>query len=275
MNLLLAIIARLPLYYLYVTLALGAMALLRLPFASFLFRLFAAYATLCGCALYGVAASIALRLVGRHRSSQWATGRAFKWSMRVTCGLRFNILAGAEHLEGRPVVLVGNHQTALDVLMLGTVFPRHCSVTAKTSLRHAPFLGWFMALSGTVFIDRGNRQSAVKAFAGAAAEMRDQRQSVFIFPEGTRSGTQRPMMLPFKKGAFHLAIQAKVPIVPVITAVYSGVLCPKQMRFRRGVIPVIGASGSSFVQSEHWLKYAVQCCLRFPRPISTHRRSTS
>ena len=218
----------------------GLLSALGMQLASFVFRLLASYGTLCVCALYGVGASIALRLVGRHRISQWATARAFKYSMRLTCGVRFRVVAGAHHLSERPVVFVGNHQTALDVLMLGTTFPKYCSVTAKKSLRKTPFLGWFMALSGTVFIDRGNRQTAMKAFEGAAREIREQRQSVFIFPEGTRSNSDEPMLLPFKKGAFHLAIQAKVPIVPVVTACYSGVLSLSGWHFRRGEIPIVG-----------------------------------
>ena len=218
----------------------GAMAALGTQLGSFLYRFLAAYGTLCVCALYGVGASLALRLVGRHRISQWATARAFDHSMRLTCGVRFRIVAGAGHLRARPVVFVGNHQTALDILMLGATFPPYCSVTAKKSLRHMPFLGWFMALSGTVFIDRGNRQTAMRAFEGAAAEIRQQRQSVFIFPEGTRSNSDQPMLLPFKKGAFHLAIQAKVPVVPVVTACYAGVFRMRHRRFRAGEIPIVG-----------------------------------
>ena len=135
---------------------------------------------------------------------------------------------------------MGNHQTALDVLLLGTIFPKYCSVTAKKSLKRTPFLGWFMALSGTVFIDRASRTSALKAFEGAADEMKRKRQSVFIFPEGTRSHAEEPMLLGFKKGAFHLAIQAKVPIVPVVTGCYWGVLSARESRFRAGRIPVQG-----------------------------------
>ena len=130
------------------------------------------------------------------------------------------------------------------MLLLGTIFPRYCSVTAKKQLKRMPFLGWFMALSGTVFIDRSNRNTAMKAFEGAAEEMRDKRQSVFIFPEGTRSNAEEPMLLPFKKGAFHLAIQAGVPIVPVVSACYWGVLGVREWRFRRGRIPVIGIQES-------------------------------
>ncbi|KAI9654103.1 MAG: 1-acylglycerol-3-phosphate O-acyltransferase [Bathelium mastoideum] len=95
-----------------------------------------------------------------------------------------------------------------------------------------------VALSKTVFIDRGNRDNAMIAFEAAAKHMRTERQSVYIFPEGTRSYTAKPEMLPFKKGAFHLAIKAQVPIVPIVVANYSNVLHMQSRRFSAGKIPV-------------------------------------
>ena len=97
-----------------------------------------------------------------------------------------------------------------------------------------------MALSGTVFIDRSDRQSAVKAFEKAAVHMKKERQSVFIFPEGTRSYARGPEMGLFKKGAFHLAVQAGVDVIPVVVANYAGVLSVSERRFRGGRIPVKG-----------------------------------
>ena len=167
----------------------------------------------------------------------------------------------------RPAVFVGNHQTELDVLFLGHLFPKYCSVTAKKSLKFVPFLGWFsrytfshtachtsnhfqemkttstdlslvVAMSKTVFIERSSRTQAVAAFDAAAQQMHTERQSVYIFPEGTRSYYEHPDMLPFKKGAFHLAVQAQVPIVPVIAANYSNLLNMKRKIFRSGRIPV-------------------------------------
>jgi len=138
----------------------------------------------------------------------------------------------------RPAVFIGNHQTELDVLMLGCIFPKYCSITAKSSLRNMPFLGWFMSLSGSVFIDRANSQSARSAMDGAARIMQNERQSVYMFPEGTRSYSKEPELLPFKKGAFHLAVQAGVPIVPVVVANYSDILYIKSWRFNSGTIPI-------------------------------------
>jgi lysophosphatidate acyltransferase len=70
--------------------------------------------------------------------------------------------------------------------------------------------------------------------------MRTERQSVFIFPEGTRSYSEKPDLLPFKKGAFHLAIQAQVPIVPVVVANYSHILNFKKREFNPGVVDISG-----------------------------------
>lgn len=163
--------------------------------------------------------------------------------MRFTTGVTFTIEDPNNWLNTtRPAVFIGNHQTELDVLMLGYIFPKYCSVTAKKSLKSIPFLGWFMALSGSVFIDRSNSNDARAAMAGAASEMTTERQSVYMFPEGTRSYSEEPMLLPFKKGAFYLAVQAGVPIVPVVAANYSDILYVKAWRFRSGSIPVKGKS---------------------------------
>lgn len=95
-----------------------------------------------------------------------------------------------------------------------------------------------MALSNTVFIDRGNRATAFAAFDSAAQQMHSKRQSVYIFPEGTRSYYDKPDMLAFKKGAFHLAVQAQVPVVPIVVANYAHILSIRRRVFWPGRIPV-------------------------------------
>ncbi|KIW16133.1 hypothetical protein PV08_06184 [Exophiala spinifera] len=208
---------------------------------GFIARVLSAYLTLIICASYGTIASGVLKLMGLHYAyGQWTTARAFKHLGMYTMGIKFDILDNGEEIlnRTRPAVFITNHQTELDVLLLGWIWPKHCSVTAKKSLRNIPFLGWFMTLAGAVFIDRVDRTQAMKAFEGAASAMKDKRQSVLIFPEGTRSYSSEPMLLPFKKGAFHLAVQAGVPIVPVVAENYSHVLNIKARRFNSGTIRV-------------------------------------
>ncbi|KAM0452940.1 hypothetical protein ACHAO4_005360 [Trichoderma viride] len=215
------------------------MASLVVPKAGFVARSLAAYISLLACALYGVLASILLTLVGKRQIAQWSVARAFHFTMRYTTGIEF-VVEDPENVLGstRPAVFIGNHQTELDVLMLGAIFPKYCSVTAKAQLKRVPFLGWFMTLSGTIFIDRKNSQGARSAMDGAANEIKTKRQSVYMFPEGTRSYAKEPMLLPFKKGAFHLAVQSGVPIVPIVVANYSHILYVKNLVFNSGKIPV-------------------------------------
>ncbi len=211
------------------------------PVAGFIARSLAIYLPFLGCAIYGVIASATLTLLGHQQISQWTTARAFKYSARLTTGIEFVVEDPKRILEKtRPAVFLGNHQTELDVLMLGAMFPKYCSVTAKSSLRHIPFVGWFMSLSGSIFIDRANSKDARSAMQGAASEIQSRRQSVYMFPEGTRSYTKEPTLLPFKKGAFHLAVQAGVPIVPVVVANYSNILYLKDRVFNSGKIPIKG-----------------------------------
>ncbi len=210
---------------------------------GFIARSMAGYMSMMVCAAYGMVASAILKPLGlEYAYGQWATAKAFKILGLYTTGVKFDILDNGHEIlnSNRPVVIIVNHQTELDVLLLGWIWPKHCSVTAKKSLRNIPFLGWFMILSGTIFIDRVDRSQAMKAFEGAAKAMKEKKQSVLIFPEGTRSYSTEPMLLPFKKGAFHLAVQAGVPIVAVVAENYSHVLNVKARRFNSGTIRVKG-----------------------------------
>jgi lysophosphatidate acyltransferase len=91
---------------------------------------------------------------------------------------------------------------------------------AKKELQWMPLLGGFMSLSGAVFVDRGNNAKAVHSLKAAGDYMKVHTTSLWLFPEGTRSMRQHNDMLPFKKGAFHTAVQAGVPVIPVICENY-------------------------------------------------------
>nr|POF07193.1 putative 1-acyl-sn-glycerol-3-phosphate acyltransferase [Quercus suber] len=202
-------------------------------------RSIASFSALFICAIYGTVSAAVLNVAGYGGLGQWTTARAFKYNMWLFTGVWFEVEDSHDWLgTTRPAVLVGNHQSELDVLFLGHIFPKYCSVTAKRSLRWFPFLGWFMSLSKTVFIERSSRTQALEAFSKAAEQMHTHKQSVYIFPEGTRSYYEQPDLLPFKKGAFHLAIQAQVPMIPIVVANYSNVLNLRKKIFRQGTIKV-------------------------------------
>lgn len=83
-----------------------------------------------------------------------------------------------------------------------------------------PLLGQFMQLSGAVFVDRGNNANAVRSLHAAGETLKARNTSLLMFPEGTRSMREHHDMLPFKKGAFHMAVEAGIPIVPVVCENY-------------------------------------------------------
>lgn len=126
---------------------------------------------------------------------------------------------GEEYLETRPAVFMSNHQSMLDILSVAKTMPMRTSMMSKNSLRFTP-LGPFMIMSGAVFIDRGNNARAVRSLEAAGELMKAKQISLWMYPEGTRHLSQVPDMLPLKKGGFHLAIQAGIPIVPVVTENY-------------------------------------------------------
>jgi 1-acyl-sn-glycerol-3-phosphate acyltransferase len=111
----------------------------------------------------------------------------------------------------RPAVIVANHLSLLDILVLYGLFTPFKWV-AKASLFRIPFLGWNMVLADYVPIWRGDRESIRKMMAHCRSHLA-RGMPVLIFPEGTRSPDGR--LQPFKDGAFRLAVEAGCPVIPV------------------------------------------------------------
>ncbi|HZF56132.1 MAG TPA: lysophospholipid acyltransferase family protein [Polyangiaceae bacterium] len=113
----------------------------------------------------------------------------------------------------KPHVIVANHQGNADIPLLMMAVDAPLRFLAKRSVAYIPVIGWILVLARFPFIDRDNAAKGKRSIEEVARRIREERLNVVVFPEGTRSpeGT----MLPFKKGAFVLAIQAQVPIVPV------------------------------------------------------------
>jgi putative phosphoserine phosphatase/1-acylglycerol-3-phosphate O-acyltransferase len=121
---------------------------------------------------------------------------------------------GEEHLwSHRPAVFIFNHQSGLDAVLMIKLIRRDVTGIGKMELKKNPIFGPMFTAAGVVFIDRGNSAKAIEALKPAVDALKEGR-SLVIAPEGTRSPT--PRLGRFKKGAFHLAMQAGVPIVPVV-----------------------------------------------------------
>ena len=129
----------------------------------------------------------------------------------------------------RPFVVVSNHESFADILLISHL-PWEMKWLSKAELFRIPIMGWMMWLAGDVPVKRGFGPSAVEAMARCRKSL-ENRVSVMIFPEGTRSRTSE--LLPFKDGAFRLAIEAGVPILPLAVSGTGTALRKHDWRFGR------------------------------------------
>jgi len=133
-----------------------------------------------------------------------------------------------------PYVVVSNHESFVDILLISHL-PWEMKWLSKAELFRIPVLGWMMKLAGDIPIQRGFGPSAVEAIARCREALAN-RVSVMIFPEGTRSTTAD--LLPFKDGAFRLAVDAGVPILPLVVHGTSTALPKHDWRFGRSTAVV-------------------------------------
>ena len=120
---------------------------------------------------------------------------------------------GAEYLELRPAVFVINHQSGIDPILVCALLRRDFVGVAKSQIKRNPVLGPVFAFAETIFLDRGEGERARESL-GAAVAVLGRGLAVVVAPEGTRSESAEPG--PFKTGAFRLALEARVPVVPIV-----------------------------------------------------------
>jgi len=160
---------------------------------------------------FGVGAALGAATGSRREAVDLGTTFAGELGSMLA-GVRLDVYGG-EHLATRPAVFLFNHQSQLDVLILAKLLHGGFTGVAKKELANAPGFGLMFRLADVAFVDRHDHGQAVKALGPAVQKLRDG-ISLVIAPEGTRSPT--PALGPFKKGAFHVAMEAGVPIVPIV-----------------------------------------------------------
>jgi 1-acyl-sn-glycerol-3-phosphate acyltransferase len=162
-------------------------------------------------------------------------GRLWSKALLAAAGARVTY-HGREHAHAHtPCVFIANHQSIVDIwVMLGLV-PSNTRFVAKQELFRIPIFGWALATTGCIPVNRANRAEAIRSLGVAAERIRAGR-SVVLYPEGTRS--RDGSLQPFKKGAFHLALAAGVPVVPVAITGSFGVVPPRTLRVRPGRVDV-------------------------------------
>ncbi|KAF0863781.1 1-acyl-sn-glycerol-3-phosphate acyltransferase [Pseudomonas sp. LD120] len=144
--------------------------------------------------------------------------RLYAWP--AMCILRLRVKAEVGPLMDKPhsCVIIANHQSNYDLFVLGNVVPPRTVCIGKKSLKWVPLFGQLFWLAGNVLIDRGNPHKARRSMLTTTHTLQNKNTSIWVFPEGTRNLGEA--LLPFKKGAFQMAIAAGVPIVPVCVSSY-------------------------------------------------------
>ena len=145
------------------------------------------------------------------RVSTWS---AKKWSQSSAKGLRIYIEAtGQENVPEGGFVYASNHESLVDILVLGAALPGDFKWAAKRSVMNVPFLGWHLRLAGHVPVDRNKGKDAALAVMEAFESVLREEKPLLVFPEGTRTADGK--LKAFKNGAFQAAILAGKPVVPV------------------------------------------------------------
>ncbi|WP_108653027.1 1-acylglycerol-3-phosphate O-acyltransferase [Dongshaea marina] len=156
----------------------------------------------------------------RNHKNVHTMARFFFWATRFL-GVKVRLKVADEIKELGSAVYIANHQSNFDIFVLtGAVQPGVVSV-GKRSLAWLPFFGQLYWLSGNILINREKQRKAADTIRQVVESIREKKgMSVWMFPEGTRSRGRG--LLPFKNGPFHTAVQAEVPVVPVVCSDYVG-----------------------------------------------------
>jgi putative phosphoserine phosphatase / 1-acylglycerol-3-phosphate O-acyltransferase len=166
----------------------------------------------------------------------------------ATAGIEL-VVKGEQHLwSQRPAVFIFNHQSTADIFIVSKLIRKNATGIAKKELKNMPVLGQLMVAAGVIFIDRKNREKAIEAMKPAVDVLKNG-TSIIIFPEGTRSKDYK--LGAFKKGAFHMAMEAGVPIVPVIIRNAHDAMPLGTNVFRAAAIEVIAKPP---ISTKRWTK---------------------
>ncbi len=169
-----------------------------------------------------------------HANNSHIAARIFAWGGLKILGMRVE-LAGADSFKDLgPAVIVGNHQSNLDLFTVGHMVPQRTQSVGKRSLLYVPIFGLMYWLAGNVLINRGDKKQAWKTMSETTNAILDKALRIWVFAEGTRNRGNN--MLPMKLGAFKMALDAHVPVIPVCVSSYY-----KNMdlnRWRSGVVRV-------------------------------------
>ncbi|MFL0797693.1 MAG: 1-acyl-sn-glycerol-3-phosphate acyltransferase [Cellvibrionaceae bacterium] len=132
--------------------------------------------------------------------------------LRVICGVKVNI-QGKENIPDKPCVVLSNHDSTLETIVLQTLFNPLCTVLKRELLR-IPFFGWALAALLPIAIDRASPREAIRQLSGKGIyRITEKQHSLLVFPEGTRNPTNKPNK--WARGGATIAIESGAAILPV------------------------------------------------------------
>ena len=176
------------------------------------FRSLATYVLVSLYVLVAAPLGMILALLFRWKGLLYILGHGGVRMGLALSGIKFRV-DGAEHMPlDRAAVYCSNHQSHIDPPVLYEALHPEMRILYKAEIDRLPILPRAFRLAGFIPVDRRNKEAGMRAIEAAAASLRAG-NSFLVFPEGTRSPTDD--MLPFKKGAFIMAIKAQAPIVPI------------------------------------------------------------
>ena len=162
----------------------------------------------------------------------WAYAQALNVGVRLALGVRVEVI-GRDNMISGPAVVIMNHQSNFDPLLQGPVYPKNAIIIGKKELLKIPLWGRLFHASNNIMVDRKAKGKNSSSIDLAVERLRNDDCYIWIFPEGTRS--QGGKMKPFKHGAFKMAIQAQVPIVPMVSKPLEAVLDVPNKQAKGGV----------------------------------------
>jgi 1-acyl-sn-glycerol-3-phosphate acyltransferase len=133
-------------------------------------------------------------------------------------GVKVLYRASQDFIENSPCIYIGNHQDTADLFIYGSVYPENTISIGKKQVKWIPIFGWGYWLSGHLFLDRKDLSKAKSTLKKAEEMVINGATSILIMPEGTR--TRDKGLMPFKKGAFHMAINTQAPINAFVVSSY-------------------------------------------------------
>lgn len=162
--------------------------------------------------------------------------RSYSRLMQKVLGWRIEAEGTERFVACAPSVVMARHQSNLDVVVLGEVYPRGAIAIGKKELEWIPLFGRLWTATGNVLIDRRHTSVAMEGIRAAAASAKASGVSVWVAPEGHRNmGAE---LLPFKKGVFHLAVDAQFQILPVAISPLSSVIDARRWAVRPGTVRI-------------------------------------